>query len=119
VEEINKLLKMHTQMADMMKQMGQGKGMFGKMFGGRGLPSEAEMEKMRGELAGMDPNALPQDLKDMMASNGGGSSVPGAMPDLSKLLGPGVPKLPGLGGGLPGLGGNPFKGLPGLGGKKK
>jgi signal recognition particle subunit SRP54 len=118
VEEINKLLKMHTQMADMMKQMGQGKGMFGKMFGGKGMPSEAEMEKMRGEVAGLDPNALPADLKDMMAG-GGQSSAPGQMPDLSKLLGPGGPKLPGFGGGLPGLGGNPFKGLPGLGGKKK
>ena len=32
VEEINRLLKMHLQMAGMMKQMGQGKGMFGKMM---------------------------------------------------------------------------------------
>jgi signal recognition particle subunit SRP54 len=119
VEEINKLLKMHLQMADMMKQMGQGKGMFSKMFGGKAMPSEAEMEQMRGELAGMDPNALPADLKDLMASGGGGSSPAPAMPDLSKLLGPGGPKLPGLGGGLPGLGGlSGFKGLPGLGKKK-
>ena len=59
VEEINKLLKMHLQMADMMKQMGSGKGMFGKMFGGKGMPSEAEMETMQKELAGLDPNALP------------------------------------------------------------
>ena len=123
VEEINKLLKMHVQMADMMKQMGAGKGMFGKMFGGKGMPSEAEMEAMQKELAGMDPNSLPPDLKDLVAGGGagGGSSAPGQMPDLSKLLGPGGPKLPGLGGdlgGLPGLGGNPFKGLPGLGRKK-
>jgi signal recognition particle subunit SRP54 len=115
VEEINKLLKMHLQMADMMKQMGQGKGMFSKMFGGKGMPSEAEMEQMRGELSGMDPSALPADLKDLMAGSGGPSPTP-AMPDLSKLLGPGGPKLPGLGGGLPGLSG--FKGLPGLGKKK-
>ena len=33
VEEINKLLKMHRQMADMMKTMGKGKGRLGKMFG--------------------------------------------------------------------------------------
>ena len=37
VEEINRLLKMHLQMAGMMKQMGQGKGMFGKMFGMTGF----------------------------------------------------------------------------------
>jgi signal recognition particle subunit SRP54 len=121
-EEINKLLKMHLQMADMMKQMGTGKGMFGKMFGGKGIPDEAEMEKMQKELAGMDPNALPPELKDLMDSQGGNSSVPGGMPDLSQLMkgmpGGGMPKLPGLGGlgGLPGLGG--FKGLPGLGKKK-
>ena len=38
VEEINKLLKMHRQMADMMKAMGKGKGIFGKMMGGMGMP---------------------------------------------------------------------------------
>ena len=38
VEEINRLLKMHIQMAGMMKQMGQGKGLFGKMMG-KGAPS--------------------------------------------------------------------------------
>ena len=72
VEEINKLLKMHVQMADMMKQMGAGKGMFGKMFGGKGIPSEAEMEAMQKELAGMDPNSLPPDLKDLVAGGGAG-----------------------------------------------
>ena len=119
VEEINKLLKMHVQMAGMMKQMGTGKGMFGKMFGGKGMPSEAEMESMQKELAGLDPNALPDDLKDLVAGQQGGAAPSAPMPDLSKLLGPGGPKLPGLGGGLPGLGGgNPFKGFPGLGKKK-
>ncbi len=121
VEEINKLLKMHLQMAGMMKQMGQGKGMFGKMFGGKAMPDAAEMEKMQAELAGLDPNALPPELKDMMAGQSGGSSVQGQIPDLSKFMGGQMPKLPGLGGGLgglPGLGGNPFKGLPGLGKKK-
>jgi signal recognition particle subunit SRP54 len=122
-EEINKLLKMHLQMADMMKQMGQGKGMFGKMFGGKGIPSEAEMEKMQKELEGMDPNALPPELRDMMNNQGGGAlPAPGNMPDLSQLM-KGMPG--GLGGGLggsmpklPGLGGSLLKGLPGLGKKK-
>ncbi len=99
VQEINRLLKMHIQMAAMMKKMGKGKGgMLGKMFGmGGGMPDAAEIEKMQAELGNMDPNALPPELQDM--AKGGG---PG-----------GLPGLPGLGGGLPGLGG---KGLPGLGG---
>ncbi len=33
VSEVNKLLKMHRQMADMMKDMARGKGLFGKMAG--------------------------------------------------------------------------------------
>ena len=58
VSELNKLLKMHRQMADMMKKMGKGsmlkqamKGMFGK---GGGLP------------AGMDPSQM--DPKAMEAA---------------------------------------------------
>jgi signal recognition particle subunit SRP54 len=103
VPEINRLLKMHIQMASMMKKMGKGKGMLGKMFGGGGaMPDAAEMERMQAELANMDPNALPPELQDMAKGGPGGL--------------PGLPKgLPGLGGGLPGLGG----GLPRLPGKKK
>ncbi|WP_395685696.1 signal recognition particle protein [Aestuariivirga sp.] len=113
VEEINRLLKMHLQMADMMKQMGQGKGLFGKMMGGRGGPDAAELERMQAELANLNPDALPEDLKEMMKGE-----TPQQMPALPGL---GGGKLPGLGGlgGLPGLGGSPFKGLPGLPGKKK
>ena len=109
VEEINRLLKMHIQMAGMMKQMGQGKGLFGKMMG-KGAPDAAELEKMQAELAGLDPNALPDELKDMMKG--------GSLPSMPGLPGLGAGKLPGLGN-LPGLGGNsPFKGLPGFGKKK-
>ncbi len=101
VEEINKLLKMHRQMADMMKMMSQKKGMFGKMMGGGGgMPSEAEMAKMQSELAGLDPSALPADLKEILAGAG-------AMPKSPS------PGLPGLGGmKLPGLGGMKLPGLP-------
>jgi signal recognition particle subunit SRP54 len=110
VEEINKLLKMHVQMADMMKQMGQGKGMLGKLMGGKAAPDAAEMEKMQAELANLDPNALPDDMKELL-------NAPQSSPGLPGL---GTPKLPGLGGlgDLPGLGGNPFKGFPGMGKKK-
>jgi signal recognition particle subunit SRP54 len=110
VEEINRLLKMHLQMADMMKKMGQGKGLFGKMLGG-GAPDAAEVEKMQAELAKLDPNAIPAELRKMLPP----ASAPSPMPVLPGLGG----KLPGLGAGLPGLGGAPFKGFPGMPGKKK
>ncbi|MEZ5922840.1 MAG: signal recognition particle protein [Hyphomicrobiaceae bacterium] len=98
VEEINKLLKMHRQMADMMKMMAQKKGMFGKMMGGGGMPSEAEMAKMQAELAGLDPSALPPDLKQAIEGSGALPKAP----------------MPGLGGmKLPGLGGMKLPGLPG------
>ncbi len=94
VEEINKLLKMHRTMADMMKMMG---GAGGK----------------RGPMAG---------LAQMMGLGGGGG-MGGGMPspeDLAKL----AEKMPGGGltkdfPGLPGAGGLPpnFPGLPGLGTK--
>ena len=80
VSELNKLLKMHRQMADMMKKMGKGgmlkqamKGMFGK---GQSPADMAEMAK------GMDPKALEQAAKAM-----GG-----------KLPGGGLPGLGGMGG---------------------
>jgi signal recognition particle subunit SRP54 len=97
VQEINRLLKMHRQMADMMKAMGRQKGgLLSKLFGGGGgmpdLPPEAA-----------DPKALQKALSS------------GA---LGKLPAGGLPKgLPGLPGS--GFGGMP-PGLPGLPtGKKK
>jgi len=114
VEEINRLLKMHLQMADMVKKMGQGKGLFGKMFGGSGAPDPAELERMQAELAKLDPNAIPPELRDMLPA---GTGAPLPMP--RGLPGLGGGKLPGLGAGLPGLGGAPFKGFPGFPGKKK
>ncbi|WP_293868100.1 signal recognition particle protein [uncultured Alsobacter sp.] len=124
VEEVNRLLKSHRQMADMMKMMGQGgkrgpmaglANMFG--LGGGGMPqiTPEMVEKLKGQLP---PGTLPPDMPGMPP---GLPSAPpaglGAKPGLPGL-GP-KPTLPGLGGGpklpgLPGLGGfNPF------GGKKK
>ncbi len=93
VEEVNKLLKMHRQMSDMMKQMGRGKGMFARMGGMMGMPG------MGGGMPAMDPAAL-----ERLAKSGG---LPGGAPALP----PGL-KLPGLGGGAS------FPGLPGLPKKK-
>jgi signal recognition particle subunit SRP54 len=95
VEEVNKLLKMHRQMADMMKAMGKGKGMFGKLGGMMGLG------------AGM-PNVDPAQIEKLA------KGLPGGLP--GGLTG-GLP-----GGGLPGLGNMKIPGLPGLPGfpgKKK
>jgi signal recognition particle subunit SRP54 len=112
-EAINKLLKMHRGMADMMKAMGSGKrgalGGLGQMMGFGGgnvgnLPSAEEMKKLAEQA-----QAAPQ----------GGQlppTMPGNYPALPKLPPnfPGVPGMPGLGGKFPGLPG----GLPGLGKKK-
>ncbi len=101
-EDINKLLKMHRQMADVMKMMGNKKGGLGglaKMFG---LGN-----------AGMPPMPSPDMLKDLPPGGGippfpGGGALPPGFP------GSGLGGFPGLGSKLPGMGG-----LPGFGRKKK
>ena len=116
--DINKLLKMHMQMADVMKQMGRNPGMMNKMAGMMGMPtggggagpSQAEIAQMQAELAKLDPKALeqlPDDLKQALPT-GPAPKAP-------------IKGLPGLGGGLtglPGLGGG-FPKFPGLPGKKR
>ncbi len=93
VEDVNRLLKQHRQMADMMKSMGGQKGggmrkMAGMMGGGGGNP-----------FGGM-PQPTPEQMAALQKQMGGGG-----MPSL-----PGT-GLPGLGrGGLPGLGGSNFFG---------
>ena len=111
VEDINKLLKMHRQMADMMKMMGKNKGMMQRMAGamglgpGAGAPSAAEIEKMQAELARLDPKALEQLPKELREGLPKGGGLPG--------FGSPAPRLPGLGGGAPRF---PMPGFPG---KKK
>jgi signal recognition particle subunit SRP54 len=104
VQEVNKLLKMHRNMADMMKAMGSGKrgpmaGIAQAMGfgGGAGMPSPEQLkalqEKMPGGAGGMP--ALPKDLP---------GGLRGGLPNLPGLTGlSGKPNLPGLGG-FPGLG---------------
>jgi signal recognition particle subunit SRP54 len=101
VSEVNKVLKMHRSMADMVKAMGKGglKGLMGKL-GGMGNMMGGGMPKMNeAQLEAMGRKAMSQ---------GFGSAPPAGLSGLG-----GAPKLPGLGG-LPGLG----SGLPGLGKKK-
>ena len=63
VQDINKLVKMHRQMADMMKAMGKKRGLLGTLFGG-GPPPElpAELPPARpaaGHLPPLPPRRLP------------------------------------------------------------
>jgi len=109
-EDVNRLLKMHRQMADMMKMMGKRGGLMQRMMGmggGGPAPSAAEMERMQAELARLDPRALealPKELKEQLPKDlpkGGGLGagpmprLPG-LPGLSGLPGGGVPRFPGL-----------------------
>ncbi len=105
VEQVNKLLKQHRGMADMMKQMGGAKrGPMGKMAqmfglgGGMPQPTPEQIEAMQKQLGGQLPPGVPQ--------------LPEAPPSGAFGPKPGVPGMPGLGGPkLPGLGGgfNPFQ----------
>ncbi|UWS07703.1 signal recognition particle protein [Phaeobacter inhibens] len=97
VSDLNKLMKMHRQMADVMKKMGKmGKGKMLKqamsgMFGkGGGMP----------DMAGMDPSQMdPKALEAATKAMGGGKGLAGGLPGLGGM------------GGLPG-------GLSGFGKKK-
>jgi signal recognition particle subunit SRP54 len=106
-EAINKLLKMHRGMADMMKMMGGAKrgplaGLAQAMGFGGGMPSPEQTAEMAKKMQG---GRLPPTMP------GTGGSLPPTMPKLP----PNMPGLPGLGGKFPGLpGGLP----PGLGKKK-
>jgi signal recognition particle subunit SRP54 len=102
VEDVNRMLKMHRTMADVMKAMGSGKrgalSGFANMLGlGSGMPSPEQMQKLAEKM----PGGLP---------GGGLGGLPPTIPGLP-------PTMPGLGG----LG-SKFPGMPGLGpfpGKKK
>jgi signal recognition particle subunit SRP54 len=106
VEDVNKLLKMHRNMADMMKAMGSGKrgplaGIAQAMgFGGSGgMPSPEQLKALQEKMPGGMPAGglanLPKDLPAGLRSG---------LPNLPGLTGlSGKPNLPGLGG-FPGLG---------------
>ena len=47
VQDINKLVKMHRQMADMMKAMGKKRGLLGQMFGGGAAARDADRSAAR------------------------------------------------------------------------
>ena len=85
VSDLNKLLKMHRQMSDMMKKMGKGKGgmmkkaLAGMMGGKGGMP----------DASGMDSKQLEAAAKQL------GGKIPGGLPGLG---GGGMALPPGLSG---------------------
>src|SRR5712675_2305533 len=104
VEDLNKLLKMHRNMADMMKAMGSGKrgpmaGIAQAMGFGGGMPSPEQIKALSEKMpGGADPGGMPALPKDLPAGLRSG------LPNLPGLTGlSGKPNLPGLGG-FPGLG---------------
>jgi signal recognition particle subunit SRP54 len=92
VSDVNKLLKMHRQMSDMMKKVGKKgpKGLMAGMTPPGGMPGG-----MGGMPGGMNPADMGKATQDLLGGNApeGLPGLPGA--DKSP------PALPGLGGGLP------------------
>jgi len=86
VQDINKLVKMHRQMADMMKAMGKKRGALANLFGGGGMPEMPADLPQGGELPanfpGLPPGGLP------------GGALPGGLPGLPGNLPPGLPGMP-------------------------
>jgi len=84
VSDLNKLLKMHRQMSDMMKKIGKmGKGKMLKqalsgMFGGKGMGG--------GMPAGMDPSQMDPQALEAAAKQLGGK-LPGGLPGLGGGMG--------------------------------
>jgi signal recognition particle subunit SRP54 len=103
-EDINRLLKMHRTMADVMKAMGGAKrgpmaGLASMLGMGGGMPDPAQMAKLAAKMPGGLPAGMP-----------GAPGLPPNMPGLP-------PNFPGLPGGMPKLPGG-LPGLPGTGKKK-
>jgi signal recognition particle subunit SRP54 len=103
VEDLNKLLKMHRNMADMMKAMGSGKrgplaGIAQAMGFGGGMPTAEQMKALAEKMPQGGAGGMPELPKELPAGLRTG------LPNLPGLTGlPNKPTLPGLGG-FPGLG---------------
>lgn len=94
--DINKLLKMHRQMADVMKSMGgKGGGMMKRMMGGLG--AKLGLGGGMPDLSSLDPKQLEALQKQAEAAGlGKGGNFPGGLPGLGGGLPGSAPKLPGL-----------------------
>ncbi len=84
VQDINKLVKMHRQMADMMKAMGKKRGALSALFGGAGTPPEMPADLPPGaelptNLPALPPGAFPGGLPGLP-----GGGLPRGIPGLPK-----------------------------------
>jgi signal recognition particle subunit SRP54 len=101
VQEINRLLKQHRQMADAFKMMsrngGKGLAQMAKMMG-VGAPGGADLARLKalggGKLAQPDPNSPPPGMPGLPGLGGGSPNLPGGLPGLGG--GGGFPGLPGF-----------------------
>ena len=108
VEEVNKLIKMHRQMADMMKTMGKRGGLMQRMMGGGGGGAEPGRD---GAHAGRArPRSIRRRWRTCPRTEGAAAEGP-ARPGRRRPAE--MPGLPGLGGGAPRL-----PGLPGCRGRR-
>jgi signal recognition particle subunit SRP54 len=97
-EEINRLLKMHRTIADVMKAMGGAKrgpmaGLANMLGMGGGMRSPEQMAKLAEKMPGGLPPGMP-----------GTSGLPPTMPGLPAKFPGALPRLGGLPPGFPGLG---------------
>jgi signal recognition particle subunit SRP54 len=97
-EDINRLLKMHRTMADVMKAMGGAKrgpmaGLANMLGLGGGMPSPEQMA----ELAKKMPGGLPPGMPGAGGLPPNFPGAPGGLPGLGPKLPPNFPGLPGLG----------------------
>jgi len=98
VQEVNKLLKMHRQMADTMKKLGKNKGMLSQLMGRADGMTDMPPEAMAGAQKMAESGQMPGGMA-------GGQGMPGGLPGLGGAGGMG-----GMSGGLPGFGGMPGAG---------
>ncbi len=116
VSDVNKLMKQHRQMADMMKKLSKGKGIgaLGAMFGGAMPKGMGNMPGMGG-MGDMDADKLERMAREMgidtsSINKEGAKEIENIKPQIEKIAKQ-APILPGIGDNKP-----RFPGLPGLGG---
>ncbi|MFZ9132819.1 MAG: signal recognition particle protein [Gemmobacter sp.] len=91
VAELNRLLKMHRQMADMMKKMGKGgmlKAAVQQMFGKGGAPDAADPAALQAAAKSLGAKLPAGGLPGGMPGAGGGAGgLPGGLSGLGRSLG--------------------------------
>jgi signal recognition particle subunit SRP54 len=90
VAELNRLLKMHRQMADMMKKMGKGgmlKAAVQQMFGKGAAPDAADPAALQAAAKSLGAKLPPGSLPGGFPGAAGGGGLPGGLSGLGRSLG--------------------------------